>query len=85
MEKLWTNHPVLLVFIPRSARNHGRVILRADKFSALEDNIRAASQTVMITTQSGKPAPKGSSELKNSQNKGLKRPNGQSEKHKEPP
>ena len=35
---------------------------RADKFSTLEDNIRATSQTVMITTQSGKPATKGSSE-----------------------
>ena len=35
---------------------------RADKFSTLEDNIRATSQTVMITTQSGKPASKGSSE-----------------------
>ena len=32
---------------------------RADKFSTLEDNIRAASQTVMITTQSNKPATKG--------------------------
>ena len=35
---------------------------RADKFSTLKDNIRAASQTVMITTQSGKPASKGSFE-----------------------
>ena len=35
---------------------------RADKFSTLEDNIQATSQTVMITTQSGKPATKGSSE-----------------------
>ena len=35
---------------------------RADKFSTLEDNIRVASQTVMITTQSGMPATKGSSE-----------------------
>ena len=58
---------------------------RADKFSTLEDNIRAASQTVMITTQSGKPAAKGSSEQKSSQNKGQKRPDGQFEKRKEPP
>ena len=35
---------------------------RADKFSTLEDNIRTASQTVMITTQSGKLAAKGPSE-----------------------
>ena len=58
---------------------------RADKFSTLEDNIRAGSQTVMITTQSGKLATKGSSEQKNSQNKGQKHPEGQSEKRKEPP
>ena len=32
---------------------------RADKFSTLEDNIRAASQTVMITAQSNKPTAKG--------------------------
>ena len=42
----------------------------ADKFSTLEDNIRAASQTVMITTQSGKLATKGSSEQKSGQSKG---------------
>ena len=35
---------------------------QADKFSTLEDNTWTASQTVMITTQSGKPASKGSSE-----------------------
>ena len=58
---------------------------RADKFSTLEHNIRAGSQTVMITTQSGKLATKGSSEQKNSQNKGQKHPEGQSEKRKEPP
>ena len=58
---------------------------RADKFSTLEDNIQAPSQTVMITTQSGKPAAKGSSEQKSSQNKDQKRPNGQSEKRKDPP
>ena len=58
---------------------------RADKFSTLEDNIRAASQTVMITTQSNKSTAKGSSELKSSQNKGQKRPDGQAKKRKEPP
>ena len=58
---------------------------RADKFSTLEENIRAASQTVTITTQSGKPATKGSFEQKSSQNKGQKRPEKQSEKRKEPP
>ena len=58
---------------------------RADKFSTPEDNIRVASQTVMITTQSGKLATKGSSEQKSSQNKGQKRLEGQSEKRKEPP
>ena len=58
---------------------------RADKFSTLEDNIRATSHTVMIITQSGKSATKGSSEQKSSQSKGQKRPEGQSEKRKEPP
>ena len=58
---------------------------QADKFSTLGENIRVASQIVMITTQSGKLATKGSSEKKSSQNKGQKRPKGQSEKRKEPP
>ena len=58
---------------------------RTDKFSALEDNILAALQTVMITMQSGKTATKGSSEQKSSQNKGQKNPEGKSEKRKEPP
>ena len=58
---------------------------RTDKFSTLEDNIRVASQTVMITAQSGKPAAKGPSEQKSSQGKGQKRPDGQSEKRKDPP
>ena len=35
---------------------------RADKFSTLEDNIPAASQTIMITAQSSKSAAKGPSE-----------------------
>ena len=58
---------------------------RADKFSTLEHNIRATSQTVMITTQSGKPTAKGSSEQKSNQNKSQKRPKVKSEKCKEPP
>ena len=32
---------------------------RADKYSTLEDNIRAASQTIMITAQNSKAASKG--------------------------
>ena len=43
---------------------------QADKFSTLKDNVQASSQTIMITTQSGKLATKGSSEQKSSQNKG---------------
>ena len=58
---------------------------RADKFSTLEDNIRAASQTVMITTQSNKPATKGPSGQKSNQGKIQKRPDGQAEKKKDPP
>ena len=38
----------------------------------------------MITSQSGKPTTKGSSEHKSSQGKGQKRPDGQSEKRKDP-
>ena len=58
---------------------------RADKFSTLEDNIRVASQIIMITTQSSKLATKGPSEQKRNQGKGQKRPDGQSEKRKDPP
>ena len=58
---------------------------RADKFSTRENNIRAASQNVMITTRSNKPTTKGSSEQKSSQNKGQKCHDGQAEKRKEPP
>ena len=58
---------------------------RADKFSTLEDNIRAASQTVMITTQSNKLANKGPSGQKSDQGKSQKRPDGQAEKKKNPP
>ena len=58
---------------------------RADKFSTLEDNIRVSSQIVMITTLCDKPVTKGSSEQKSSQSKGQKRPDGKSEKMKDPP
>ena len=58
---------------------------RADKFSTLEDNIRAASQTVMITAQNNKSATKGPSEQKSNQSKSQKRPDGQSEKKRDPP
>ena len=46
---------------------------RADIYSTLEDNVRAAYQIVMITTQSVKPASKGQSKHKGGQNKNQKR------------
>ena len=58
---------------------------RADKFSTLEDNIRAASQTVMIITQRNKPGTKGPTGQKSDQGKSQKRPDGQAEKKKDPP
>ena len=58
---------------------------RADKYSILEDNIRAASQTVMITVQSSKPATKVQFEQKGSQSKNKKRSRDQSERKREPP
>ena len=57
---------------------------RVDKYSMLKDNIQAASQTVMITTQSSKPSTKGQYEQKGSQSKNQKRFRDQSEKKKEP-
>ena len=56
---------------------------RADKYSTLEDNIWVASQTVMITAQSGKPAIKGQLEPKGSKNQ--KRSRDQSKRKREPP
>ena len=53
---------------------------RADKYSTLEDNIRVASQTVMITAQNSKASTKGQPEQKGSQNKNQKRSQEQSEK-----
>ena len=58
---------------------------RPDKFSTLEDNIRVASQTVMITAQNSKPMAKGPFEQKRNQGKNQKRPDGQNEKKKDPP
>ena len=58
---------------------------RVDKYSTLEDNIRAASQTVMITVQSDKPTSKSQPEQKGSQGKGQKHPQEQSEKKRDPP
>ena len=58
---------------------------RADKFSTLEDNIRVASQTVMITAQNTKSVVKGPSEQKRGQGKSQKLPRGHSEKKKDPP
>ena len=47
---------------------------RADKYSTMEDNIRATSQTIMIIAQSRKAATKSQPEQKGSQSKGQKRP-----------
>ena len=56
-----------------------------DRYSTLEDNIRAASQTVMITVQNSNPAKKGQPEQKGSQTKDQKRSWEQSEGKREPP
>ena len=58
---------------------------RVNKFSTLEDNIRPASQTVMINAQNTKLTAKGPSEQKHSQGKSQKLLYGQSEKKKDPP
>ena len=58
---------------------------RVDKYSTLEDNIHAASQMIMITTQSGKPTTKSQPEQKGRQGKSQKRPQEQSEKKRDPP
>ena len=58
---------------------------QADKYSTLEDDIWAASQTVMITAQSIKPTTKGRFEQKWSQSKNQKHSWDQSEKKREPP
>ena len=58
---------------------------RADKFSTLEDKIRAASQTIMITAQGNKSVAKGPFEHKRSQGKSQKPLDGRSEKKKDSP
>ena len=58
---------------------------RANKYSTLEDNILAASQTVMIIAQNSKLAAKGQSVQKGSQNKNQKRSQEYLEKKREPP
>ena len=58
---------------------------RADKYSTLEDNIRVASQTIMITVQNSKSAAKGPLEQKGSQSKNQKTSREQSERKREPP
>ena len=57
---------------------------RANKYSTLKDNIRAASQTVMITA-SGKPTTKSQPKQKESQGKSQKQPQEKSEKKRDPP
>ena len=59
----------------------------AYRYSTLEDNIRAAAQTVMITsnpTESNMPEGKKPFEPKEGQNKNLKRSRDQSRKKREP-
>ena len=51
----------------------------------MEDNIRAASQTMMITTLNTKPAKKGQLEQKGDKTKDQKRSREQSERKREPP
>ena len=58
---------------------------RTNKYTKLEDNIWAASQTVMITAQSNKPTTKGHFEQKGSQSKNQKRSRDLSERKREPP
>ena len=58
---------------------------RVDKYSTLEDNIRAASQTVMIIAQSGKLATKGQPGQNGSKSKNHKCSRDQSERKREPP
>ena len=57
----------------------------ADKFSMLEDNIRAASQTVMITAQNNKPAAKGLSEQKATKARARSAPTGNPRRRKTSP
>ena len=58
---------------------------RADRYSTLEDNIRAASQTMMITAQNTKSTKKGQPEQKGNRTKDQKHSREQSERKREPP
>ena len=58
---------------------------RVNKNSTLEDNIRAVSQTVMITAQNSKAATKGQPEKKGSQNNNQNHSQEQSKKKKKKP
>ena len=58
---------------------------RANKYSTLEDNIWATSQTVMITTQNSKLAAKEQPEKKGSQTKNQKRSQERSKRKRDPP
>ena len=60
---------------------------RADSYSTLEDKIRVATQTVMITTKptgSNKPERKKLPEYREGQGKNRKRSRDQSQKKREP-
>ena len=66
----------------------GELYRRADRYSMLEDNIRAATQTVMITSQPAEgsnSSGKQPSKSKEGQNKDQKRSCDQSQKKREPP
>ena len=59
---------------------------QADMYSTLEDNIRATTQTVMITNQlTEKDKPTGKKPSKEGQNGNWKPPRDKSHKKKEPP
>ena len=68
-KKLWATIPFFQSLSLDPPVTMEELYRRADKFSTLEDNIRATSRTVIITAQSNKPATKGLSEQKSSQGK----------------
>ena len=84
-KELRANHPFFQYLSLDPPTTMEELYRRVDKFSTLEDNIRAASQTVMITAQNTKSAAKGPSEQKRSQDKSQKLPDGQPKKKKDPP
>ena len=84
-KELRADYPFLSVSIPGSTYHMKELYQWADKYSTLEDNIRATSQTVMLTAQNSKATEKGQLEQKGSHNKNQRRPQEQSEKTREPP